>query len=527
MRSAGGLLLIVTLFGSICSAQTASRAERQAALGERPLLLGVSVDWYPDSYPVLPEVYWETLEDRLRDLGATVTPVEFDWSRIEISPGEFDFRRADGEVERAMDAGLAVVGRILGTPAWANTVGRPSSRHFPRLSAESDFALFCERVAFRYSGRVDRYQFQSAGGGTDAAQYLHWLGSCRAALRRGHPAAVLALGVRIADGAEFLESVYAAGQKGLFDGVAIEALPAGGNGSGGSGPGRTGFLDREKIEKIRAVMVARGDEDTPVWITGSSCPVDVVGLPDQAECVIGILDFMVRRDWITLGILTGLADPPGATAGLTGLCEGNLVPRPAYRAFARYVNAPAALSTDVPELPRFVSPEGKQLVANPGFEEGDGEDFVSWTRWGDRGSRNGDAAGGRDLVAEPYRGERFAMVVGEEHTFRGGLYQVFEVTEGTWLAATVRTQVIFTKVPPKARIGMDLLGGIDPDADTITWSPWYSPHDPDTGWVEIGLEYPARVDGERATVFLEWSQPVAAGRSAVGFDEVYVRAVER
>jgi hypothetical protein len=260
---------------------------------------------------------------------------------------------------------------------------------------------------------------------------------------------------------------------------------------------------------------------------GYSCPVDVVGLVEQTECVTGVLDYLVQRHWITVGIMDGLADPPGATAGLTGLCDGELVPRPACRAFARYVNAPGGLPAEESKPPRIAYPKGEQLAQNPGFEKREAGDFISWIPWGDRMAGRAQTALQQDLNAEPYQGEAAAMAVTEERAFHGGLYQVLEVPAGTWLAGTVRTRVSFTKVPPKARIGIDPEGGTSPDTESITWSPWYSPHDPDAGWVEIGLEYPVRVEGERGTVFLEWFQPVAAGRSAVGFDEVYAGAVER
>jgi len=496
--------------------------EQAAALRERPLLFGVAVDWSPVPFPVLPEQYRKLLADRVRDLGATVTRVDFDWSEIETSPGEFGFTEVDMEVGRAAELGLDVVGRILGSPAWANSAGRGSSRLVPRAGAASDFALFCQRLASRCRGRVDLFEFWREPDGTgwypepDAEAYLRWLWQCQAALRTGNPSAAVAVGALGPEAAAFLASLYAAGGKEAFDAVAVDGRPA------GKAPDAGMALDEERIEAVRRVMLENGDQAKPLWITQYGWAAEEVGITRQAELMRRTLNFLVAREWIRLGIHDALADPPNARLGLVGLCDANLAPRPAYHAFAEFTMGPGA-SPPEPKPRLFIRPESGQLIRNGGFEEVDGSGTPwGWDRWGDADTPGHTASETLALLPEPHSGERAAFAVSDDRPMAGGLRQAVAVKEGVSLAAAVWTTIGFTHLPPRVRIGVNPRGDTDPTAKETTWSEWHTTRQSGEGWVEIGLRYPVRAEAESVTVFLEWSEPVGAGRNAVGFDDVRV-----
>lgn len=513
-------LLVVAFSVLPLSADEVGEEAREAALRERPFLFGVAVDWNPFRFPASPERYRERLEEQVRSLGATATRVTFDWSVIERSPGEYDFEEADNNVRRALDLGIAVVGRILGSPGWANSKGK-AGLYPPRASMASDFSLFCERLAARYRNRVNHFEFwiEPDGAGwrprPSAREYARWLWACRDAIRRGNPRAALAVGALGPRGLAFLGEMLDLSSEAPFDAVAVNGHPPEGNPTAGQA------LDTGRIEEIRSLC------QKPIWVTAYGWPAEEVGIQEQAEMVTRALDWMVEREWITVAILERMADPPGAVSDLSGLCDESLVPRPAYRSFARYVMAPGRIEEEL-EPPRFAEPHGEQLLTNPGFEEtNQSGDPKGWSRWGADGSAGGKAVPEEGvLLPKPHGGKRAALILKRGETIQGGLSQTFAVPDGTWLAASVWTYVSFTHLPPKARIGINLRGEAEPGDDNTTWSEWYTANDGGEGWVEIGLRYPVKVEGDRATVFLEWSQPIPAGRSAVGFDDVRVSPVE-
>jgi hypothetical protein len=383
----------------------------------------------------------------------------------------------------------------------------------------SDFSLFCERLAARYRNRVNHFEFwvEPDGAGwlpePNASEYVRWLWTCRDAVRGANPRAVVAVGALGPRGAAFLGEMFDSDGEAGFDAVAVDGRPSGEGARAGEA------LDTQRILEIRSLC------QKSVWVDSYGWPAEEVGIKRQAELVTEALDWMVAQPWIEVAICARMADPPGARSDLFGLCDEDLLPRPAYRSFARYVMTTGGMEAE-PKPPRFAEPEGDQLAVNPGFEEtGEGGDPKGWSRWG--------ASPGPKRTAEdtvflrlPHSGGKAVYSLTEGEAIQGGLWQTLTVPEGSWVGASVWTYVTSTHIPPKVRIGIDLSGGTLPSDETTTWSDWYTTYQADEGWVEIGLNYPVRVESERATVFLEWSQPVAAESSVVGFDDVRVSAVE-
>jgi beta-galactosidase len=71
----------------------------------------LGVCWYPDQWP---EHYWADDVRRMADLGLSFVRLgEFGWSRLEPSPGQFDWAWLDRALDLVAAAGLEAV---LGTP---------------------------------------------------------------------------------------------------------------------------------------------------------------------------------------------------------------------------------------------------------------------------------------------------------------------------------------------------------------------------------------------------------------------------
>ena len=127
-------------------------------------MLGVC--YYPEQWP---QAWWADDARRMRDVGLSVVRIgEFAWSRIEPSPGRFDWGWYDQAVETLHAAGLQLV---LGTPtatppkwlidahpdilAW-DAHGRPrrfgSRRHycFSSRRYRAEAARITTEVARRY-----------------------------------------------------------------------------------------------------------------------------------------------------------------------------------------------------------------------------------------------------------------------------------------------------------------------------------------------------------------------------------------
>lgn len=90
-----------------------------------------------------------TLEDGLRraaGIGVGWLRVDLDWSRVEGTPGVFDWSATDRVVTAAHGAGLEVLGLLTYTPTWAG--GGGTGKQPPR--DPDDFAAFASVAVRRY-----------------------------------------------------------------------------------------------------------------------------------------------------------------------------------------------------------------------------------------------------------------------------------------------------------------------------------------------------------------------------------------
>lgn len=99
--------------------------------------------WFPDE----PDDRLKEDLDRMIDVGATWLRIDFDWSEIERTRGEYHWHRTDRVIAEANRRGLRVLALLGNSPGWSRTGG--SAKSPPDDSA--DFAKFAADAVDRYT----------------------------------------------------------------------------------------------------------------------------------------------------------------------------------------------------------------------------------------------------------------------------------------------------------------------------------------------------------------------------------------
>jgi hypothetical protein len=207
--------------------------------------------------------------------------------------GGSTWAKFDDIVDRSTAVGLHVLLRLDTSPRWALPADAPDGLA-PPLDYE-DYWDFAAQVARRYRGRVAVYQIwnepnlSSEWGHRppDAAAYVRLLRGASERIHTEDPSArvmMAALAPTLTESDDalnelvFLDRLYAAGVRGAFDVMAVQAYGL----RGGPDDPR---IDRTDVTFSRPLLVhqmmdAHGDGDTPVWATEMGWNVNP---PDLAE----------------------------------------------------------------------------------------------------------------------------------------------------------------------------------------------------------------------------------------------------
>ncbi len=92
----------------------------------------------------------------IKALGATEVRILIPWAVIEPTPGANDWSTLDYIVNTANQDGLAILGVINSSPAWAIPAG--SAIYTTPPSSDAAFASFAATVATRYAGQISAYE---------------------------------------------------------------------------------------------------------------------------------------------------------------------------------------------------------------------------------------------------------------------------------------------------------------------------------------------------------------------------------
>jgi hypothetical protein len=213
-----------------------------------------------------------------------------EWREIEPAPGEYFWEYADWLVRATEHYGLGLILRLDHPPAWA-------------ISADSALpvdaaacAAFVSRVAARYGERVLAYIIWNEPNlateweeqPPDPAGYVSLLCAARSAIHAADPEAlVVSAGLAptnhtdtsALDDRLYLKAMYTAGAAECFD--ILGAHPYGFAYPPDDPHDAHDGLNFARLTDLRAIMVAEGDGDKPIWATELGWTTDPVGEEQQ------------------------------------------------------------------------------------------------------------------------------------------------------------------------------------------------------------------------------------------------------
>ena len=224
------------------------------------------------------------------DTGFGAIRIQVLWSQFERSQGDYDFRPLERMLKVTERNQTRVLVSIVRSPHWALPEGEDEG--IPTNT--QPFEDFMEALTTEFGGRVDAWEIWNeqnlafeTGGFVDAGRYVELLKAGYRGAKAGYPEALVVFGgltptgvndpTIAIDDALYLQQVYdynGGEVKDYYD--ALGAHPGSNNNSPDQfwpdNPGPDGWTDHRsfyfrRIEDIRAVMVANGEADKPIWIT--------------------------------------------------------------------------------------------------------------------------------------------------------------------------------------------------------------------------------------------------------------------
>ena len=334
---------------------------------------------------VTPDITWGASRAEVDRTVALLRETGVRWVRLNVSWGALEehgkgvynagmLADVDYAVDAATGAGLQVLMPLLEVPYWASGdpaktggANRSWNRHW-RPSSFADYADAFAYVVRRYSARgVHHYQVWNEPNhprfwpsGIDAGAYVQMLRAAAPAIRAADPAAEVVLGGPSANDYPFLERVYAAGARGLFDIAAVHPYVGSvdprlcWNQAGTTRKAIHAFCG---IEEIHAVMEAAGDGDLPLWLTefGWSTNTGQYGVTEakQAEYLqaafakLAEWPYVEVAFWYTFRNVFFRGEDPADWEANTGVLRVDFSPKPAFAAL-RAAARPQAPPVPVP-----------------------------------------------------------------------------------------------------------------------------------------------------------------------------------
>lgn len=323
----------------------------------------------------------ESVAGTLEGSGYGFVRHEVSWAEIESTQGTYDWSTYDPIFNTLNDQGIYVIAVIVDSPqwSWAGTM-IPSEVQPPADPAVLE--SFSEQLTTQYPQQVRFVQFwhmpnlASRWGGVPAngESFRPYLSATFYGARRGNPEVQIILpeASRNSDVPEglgdldFLQSLYDAGTRDIFDIVAIRL-------DGGQSSPDDRSVDEDRVNFSRAIlfrekMVSNGDGEAPVWATsfGWSADGENVSREQQAEYVVRGLH-RAWSEWPWMGLMvqwqfTTVPDDPEASYATAP--EGQSTP------LFRRLNDPALIN--------------RSDIANTGFTPMDADSVQYEGNWADQ-----------------------------------------------------------------------------------------------------------------------------------------------
>jgi hypothetical protein len=241
-----------------------------------------------------------------KDLKVTTVRLPFEWKVVEPQAGVYDFSREDRILNRLTDEGFEVVVEFVTVPIWAST--NPEQCIKDDLLCRLD-PRYSERLAQVTQTAVQRYPFirnwefwnepdlWQNFGKRDISDYAPWLKIFYESVKRADPTVLVA--ATSLSGYDYTQWLYnysdAVFGMRPWDAIAYhpytpEKCHMNANASRVS-------LNFNGVERLRELMVQRGDSNKPIWLT----EVGWLGTPeDQTACLKETFDYVSARPFITM-----------------------------------------------------------------------------------------------------------------------------------------------------------------------------------------------------------------------------------
>ncbi len=234
--------------------------------------------------------------DDMKAMGVNQVRILIPMAFVEPSQGVYNYTTLDYVVNAANQRGMAVLGVLNSTPAWAIPAGQPVYSTPPTSNAV--FASFASAVATRYAGHISAYEVWNEPNTSSfwtptpsAADYTKLLQATYPAIKAADPnATVIAAGLislpnngnLSTNPIDYLTQMYQAGAKGYFDAVAIHPYQFTVAFSQGGPYGDAGPINQ--VASMHAVMVANGDGNKLIWSTEYGEPTaPAYGITDATQ----------------------------------------------------------------------------------------------------------------------------------------------------------------------------------------------------------------------------------------------------
>ncbi len=322
-RGLAALAAITMLAATACDLGDARpRVPVRADAVRAGLSIGIAVNLREGSLE-----YRRSIARMARRAGVHTVRDELRWDTIERRPGVYDWREPDAIFTLAAEQGLRVLPLLDKAPGWATGRRRGSYDIMPRDPAT--FAAFAARAVARYGagGRFWRerphlkgwlaptwfelfnepYGLAPHEGGPEIAAYARTVAAGVAAARLQRTGARFLIAAELTatgPGGEvpWLDGLYDAvpGFGAFFDGIAVHPY-AGPQAPARYTPGRGDRYQTRRIERLREILVRRGDGAKPVWITEigwSTCPASPACVSERRQALhLAQLFRLASRSW--------------------------------------------------------------------------------------------------------------------------------------------------------------------------------------------------------------------------------------
>jgi hypothetical protein len=192
---------------------------------------------------------------------------EFEWKRVEPTPGYFDWAKFDQAVEIEQAHGISILGKLAYGVAWDSTAPAGTSAdaaaNYPPADI-SAFVTYAQAVVHRYKGSVHVWEIWNEENSAaywmpapNAAAYTQLLKATYAAIKAEDPTATVVLGgLSTGPDPAFLKGIKDNGGWGSFDVLAIHTYV--------SGP-PDGSMMQTWIDSAKSLVASYGAK--PIWIT--------------------------------------------------------------------------------------------------------------------------------------------------------------------------------------------------------------------------------------------------------------------